>query len=92
MKNAVLNWRSVNNMVIAPARTGKERTKRTEVIKTDQRKSGMRNKVIPFGRIFRIVTIILIDPIIDDAPARCMLKIAKSTDGPACPLRLDSGG
>jgi len=78
--------------VIAPASTGSERTRRTEVISTDQRNSGIRNKVIPFGRIFRIVTIMLIEPIIEEAPAKCILRIAKSTDGPACPLRLDNGG
>jgi hypothetical protein len=34
------------------------------------------------ARIFIIVTIKLIAPIIEDAPERCKLKIAKSTDGP----------
>jgi hypothetical protein len=52
----------------------------------------MRNIVMPFGRIFIIVTIILIAPRIDEAPARCMLKIAKSTEGPACALMPDKGG
>jgi hypothetical protein len=42
--------------------------------------------------MFKIVTIILIEPIIDEAPAKCILRIAKSTDGPAWPLRLDKGG
>ena len=63
-----------------------------EVIKTDQTNKGIRNAVIPAGRMFTIVTIILMAPKIEDAPARCMLKIAKSTEGPACPLIPLSGG
>jgi hypothetical protein len=39
-----------------------------------------------------IVTIKLIAPIIDDAPARCKLKIAKSTAGPECATMPDKGG
>jgi hypothetical protein len=42
--------------------------------------------------MLRIVTIILIDPRIEEAPAKCILRIARSTEGPACPLRLDNGG
>ena len=50
----------------------------------------MRNRPMLLGRILRIVTIMLIAPIIDDAPARCILRMAISTDGPDCafiPLR-----
>lgn len=32
--------------------------------------------------MLKIVTMKLIAPIIDDAPDRCRLKIARSTDGP----------
>jgi hypothetical protein len=39
-----------------------------------------------------IVTIILIAPRIDEAPARCILRIAISTEGPACPLIPLRGG
>jgi len=91
-KNAVLNCRSVNNIVIPPARTGSDNTNKNEVIRTDQMNKGMRNKVMPFGLILKIVTIILIEPRIEEAPAKCMLRIAKSTDGPACPFKLLSGG
>lgn len=34
----------------------------------------------------------LIAPKIDEAPAKCKLKIAKSTAGPECPKLLDKGG
>jgi len=47
---------------------------------------------MPFGRMLKIVTIILIDPKIEEAPAKCILRIAKSTEGPAWPLMLLNGG
>lgn len=39
-----------------------------------------------------IVVMKLIAPIIDDAPAMCKLKMAKSTEGPPCAIALASGG
>jgi hypothetical protein len=39
-----------------------------------------------------IVVIKLIAPIIEEAPAICKLKIAKSTDGPACAIGPLNGG
>jgi hypothetical protein len=42
--------------------------------------------------MFITVVIKLIEPRIDDAPAKCSEKIAKSTDGPACARFLASGG
>jgi len=47
---------------------------------------------IPGHLIFKIVTIKLIAPKIEDAPAKCKLKIAKSTEGPECACTLDNGG
>ena len=47
---------------------------------------------MPYGRILIIVTIIFIAPIIDDAPAKCILSIARSTLAPACDLILLNGG
>jgi len=47
---------------------------------------------MPFGLILKIVTIILIEPKIEEAPAKCILRIARSTDGPACPFKLLNGG
>jgi len=88
----VLNWRSVSSIVIPPAKTGRESTNKNDVIRTDQINSGILNIVIPFGRMLRIVTIILIEPKIEEAPAKCILKIAKSTEGPAWPLIPLKGG
>ena len=42
--------------------------------------------------MFKIVVIKLIAPKIEDAPERCKLKIAKSTDGPECACTLERGG
>jgi len=41
-----------------------------------------------------LITVVmkLTAPIIDDAPARCKLKIPISTDGPECAIMLDNGG
>jgi hypothetical protein len=39
-----------------------------------------------------MVEIKLIAPIIDDAPAKCKEKIAKSTDLPGCPSKEAKGG
>jgi len=87
-----LKLRSVNNIVIAAAKTGNDNNNKKAVIKTDQTKSGIRKYVNPRARIFVIVTIKLIAPIIDEAPAICKLKIAKSTAGPECATIPDNGG
>jgi hypothetical protein len=69
-------------MVIAPAKTGRERSSNTAVIKTDQTNKGIESKFIEEDRIFKIVVIKLIAPRMEEAPARCKLKIAKSTEIP----------
>ena len=91
-KKAVLRFRSVNSIVIAPAKTGNDRSKRIAVIKTDQTNKGIRSRVIPTGRILITVEIKLIAPRIDLAPARCKEKIAKSTAAPGWPMLDLKGG
>jgi len=44
------------------------------------------------GLILKIVVIKLIAPKIEDIPAKCKLKIARSTETPGCPNIEDSGG
>jgi len=78
----VLKFRSVRSIVIAPAKTGKDNSRRTAVIKTDQANKGTVSKVIDDDRIFKMVVIKLIAPRMEEAPARCNLKIAKSTEIP----------
>jgi hypothetical protein len=75
-----------------PANTGRERTNKKEVIRTDQINKGILKKVMPLGLMLKIVTIILIEPKIEEAPAKCMLRIARSTEGPAWPLIPLKGG
>lgn len=77
---------------MAPARTGRDRSNRIVVINTDHTKRGMRSIVISLGRIFIIVVIKLIDPKIDDTPARCREKIAKSTAPPLWEILPARGG
>jgi len=78
----VLKLRSVNSIVIAPASTGRDNRSNTAVISTDQTNSGIESKDMEAERIFIIVVIKLIAPRIEDAPAKCNLKIARSTEIP----------
>jgi len=78
----VLKLRSVNSIVIAPARTGSDKRSSTAVISTDQTNRGMESNEVEEDRMFIIVVIKLIAPKIEDAPAKCKLKIARSTEIP----------
>ena len=69
-KKVVLKFRSVNNIVIAPAKTGKDNNSKNTVIKIDQTNSGSRSIVIPGARILNIVVIKFIAPSIDETPAK----------------------
>jgi hypothetical protein len=46
--------------------------------------------VMPGARMLKIVVMKLIAPMIEDAPARCSARIAKSIAGPGCP-EVESG-
>lgn len=91
-KNEVLRFRSVSSMVIAAARTGRANSSMIAVINTDQTNKGMLNIGIDFGFMLIHVVMKLIAPRMDEAPARCREKIAKSTDGPECTKFPDNGG
>jgi hypothetical protein len=67
---------------MAPAKTGRERSSSKTVNPTAQTKRGIRAKVIPIIRILIMVLMKLIAPKIEEAPARCKEKMARSTDGP----------
>lgn len=77
---------------MAPANTGSDRSSRIAVIFTPHTNRGTDSKFIPLGRMFTTVVMKLIEARIDDAPARCIEKIARSTDGPACAIFPASGG
>lgn len=85
-------FRSVKSIVIAPARTGKDNRRRTTVIVTAHTNKGIRSRRRPFHRIFATVVIKLIAPRIEEIPAKCREKIARSTEGPAWAIFLDKGG
>lgn len=91
-KKEVFILRSVSNIVIAPAKTGRERRRRMVVNSMDQTNRGVRSIVIPGARIFIIVVIKLIDAIIEEAPAKCKEKIARSTHPPPCATGPERGG
>jgi hypothetical protein len=78
----VLKLRSVNSIVIAPANTGSDNSRRTAVIRTDHTNNGIESNDIDADRMFIIVVMKLIAPRIDEAPAKCKLKIARSTEIP----------
>lgn len=87
-----MRLRSVRSIVIAPARTGKDRSNRIAVINTDQTNSGIRSMVIPADRILITVVIKFTAPKIEDAPAMCREKIPISTEAPAWAIPADKGG
>lgn len=88
----MLKFLSVNSIVIAPAKTGKDKSNNIAVIKTAHTNRGILCIVIPGALIFRIVVIKFIAPNIDEIPAKCKLNIAKSTDGPEWNSIEDKGG
>jgi len=69
--------------VIAPARTGSLTISKTAVIATDHKNRGRRESLINESiRETKIVVRKLILPKIDEIPAKCNLKIARSTEIP----------
>ena len=71
-------------MVTAPANTGITRISRYAVISHVHTNSGILSSVMPGARRFMIVTMMLIDPMIDEAPARWIAKIASGSASPVC--------
>jgi hypothetical protein len=78
--------------VIAPANTGRDKSNKTAVIITDQTNKGIRSKEIPSDRILITVVIKFTAPKIEEIPAKCREKIAKSTEAPAWAIPEDRGG
>src|SRR3954447_8302310 len=77
-------------MVIAPASTGSDNSSRNTVTRIDHTNSGILCRVMPGARMLKMVVMKLMAPNIEDAPARCSDRIAKSTAGPGWP-EVDSG-
>jgi hypothetical protein len=62
------------------------------VIATAQTKRGIRSKVIPTDRMLITVEIKFTAPRIEEIPAKCNLKIAKSTEAPLWATPAERGG
>lgn len=88
----MLKLRSVSNIVIAPASTGNDSSSRTAVIKTDQTNRGILSILVFLDRMLRMVVMKLMAPRIEDAPARCRLKMAMSTLGALWNRMSERGG
>lgn len=69
--------------MIPAARTGRDNRSRTAVIRTDQTNRGVWYWERAGGFMLIAVVIKLIAPRIEEIPARCSEKIAKSTEAPA---------
>ena len=74
-----------------PARTGKLNNSRNTVTNTDHTNSGILCMVMPGARMLKMVVMKLIAPRIEEAPATCNARMAKSMAGPGWPVE-DSGG
>src|SRR4029079_10168116 len=72
-------------MVMAPASTGSDKSSRNTVTSCDHTNSGILCSVMPGARMLKMVGMKLMAPRIDEAPARCSARMAKSTAGPGCP-------
>ena len=92
LKKELLKFLSVSSIVIAAAKTGSDNNNKKAVIKTAHTNKGVKFIFIPGTLILNIVTIKLIAPNRDETPARCKLKIAKSTEAPACASIEANGG
>lgn len=88
----MLIFRSVNNIVIAPASTGRERRSKIAVINTAHDSRVICIKVIFCLRILMIVVIKLMAPRMEEIPARWSEKMARSTEGPLWEMLDESGG
>jgi hypothetical protein len=69
LKKWVPKWRSISTMVTPPASTGMMTINKTAVIRKPCANSGIFISVMPGARMFRMVTITLIAPRIDDTPS-----------------------
>ena len=84
--------RSVNNIVISPARTGSDSRSSSAVMAIDHTNSGIRSGFIFFGFILTVVVIKFTAPRMDHTPAKCREKMARSTHASACAIPLARGG
>jgi len=77
---------------MAPARTGRANRRRIVVRNTDQTNRGVKSQERELDRILIMVEIKLMAPRIEEAPARCRLKIDRSTEAPEWAMLAARGG
>jgi hypothetical protein len=80
----VLKFLSHNNIVIAPASTGKANNNRIAVTKIAHENKLILCKLNPPALILSTVLIKLMAPNKLETPLKCSEKIAKSTEPPEC--------
>jgi hypothetical protein len=82
--------------VIAPARTGNNNNNNNNssraVMAINHTNNGIRSSFILSGFMLIVVVMKFTAPRMDDTPAKCREKIARSTDAPACAIPLARGG
>lgn len=88
----MFKFRSVNSIVMAPAKTGRDNNNRIAVTSTDHTNNGTRSKRRPLARMLMTVVMKFRAPKIEDTPAKWSEKIARSTEGPAWAIFLAKGG
>jgi hypothetical protein len=88
----VFRLRSVRSIVIAPARIGSDNNNSRAVIAIHHTNRGIRSGFMLFGFMLIVVVIKFTAPRIDDTPAKCKEKMARSTDAPSCAIPLARGG
>ena len=76
-KKLVPKWMSISIMVTTPASTGMTAISRKAVISQVHTNRGIFIRVIPGARMFRMVAITLMAPMIDDTPMMCTANIKK---------------
>ena len=83
LKKLVPKCLSASIMVTAPAKTGMMAINKKAVISHVQTNMGIFMSVMPGARMFRIVAMMLIEPMMDESPIMCIEKIMKSVLGGA---------
>lgn len=79
-------------IVMAPAKTGNDKSNKKAVIKIAQTNNGILWNPRLLALILVIVQIKFIAPKMEAAPERCKLKIAKSSEPPEWAVIPDKGG
>ena len=83
LKKLVPKWMSNNIIVPAPANTGMTAISKYAVISQVQINNGIFISVMPGARIFKMVAIMLMLPMIEDAPIICTAKMKNVTESGA---------